>query len=45
MMIDNDCGEIPVVDSEASRTPIGVITDHDIVCRAVAQGKTRGPCA
>jgi CBS domain-containing protein len=39
MMIDNDCGEIPVVDSAASRTPIGVITDRDIVCRAVAQGR------
>ena len=39
MMVDNDCGEIPVVDSEGTRTPIGVITDRDIVCRAVAQGK------
>jgi len=39
MMLEHDCGEIPVVDSEQSRRPIGVITDRDIVCRAVAQGK------
>jgi len=37
LMIENDCGEIPVVD--ASDRPIGVITDRDIVCRAVAEGK------
>ena len=37
MMVDNDCGEIPVVN--ASRAPIGVITDRDITCRAVAEGK------
>jgi len=49
MMMENDCGEIPVVDSAQSRRPIGVITDRDIVCRAVAQGKntlalTAGDC-
>lgn len=38
MMIDHDCGEIPVVDDKTSRVPIGVITDRDIVCRTVAQG-------
>jgi CBS domain-containing protein len=37
LMVQNDCGEIPVVD--ASDRPIGVITDRDIVCRAVAEGK------
>jgi CBS domain-containing protein len=36
-MVDCDCGEIPVVDEE--RKPIGVITDRDITCRAVAQGR------
>jgi len=35
-MVDCDCGEIPVVDKE--RKPIGVITDRDIACRAVAKG-------
>jgi CBS domain-containing protein len=38
MMIDHDCGEIPVVESRASKLPIGVITDRDIVCRTVARG-------
>jgi CBS domain-containing protein len=38
MMIDNDCGEIPVVESKETKRPIGVITDRDIVCRAVAKG-------
>ncbi len=37
LMLENDCGEIPVVDS--SDRPIGVVTDRDIVCRAVAEGK------
>jgi CBS domain-containing protein len=38
MMIDNDCGEIPVVDNRSSNVPIGVVTDRDIVCRTVANG-------
>ncbi len=38
LMIDNDCGEIPVVDDHEKRRPIGVITDRDIAVRAVAQG-------
>ncbi|HET6648495.1 MAG TPA: CBS domain-containing protein [Pyrinomonadaceae bacterium] len=38
MMVDNDCGEIPVVESMEAKRPIGVITDRDIVCRTVARG-------
>jgi CBS domain-containing protein len=38
MMIDHDCGEIPVVDNTENNMPIGVITDRDIVCRTVARG-------
>lgn len=38
MMTDNDCGEIPVVESMEAKRPIGVITDRDIVCRTVARG-------
>ena len=38
MMVENDCGEIPVVESAASKRPVGVITDRDIVCRTVAKG-------
>lgn len=37
MMIQNDCGEIPVVD--VGDRLIGVVTDRDIVCRVVAEGK------
>ena len=38
MMIDNDCGEIPVVDDRKSMRVVGVVTDRDITCRAVAKG-------
>ena len=39
MMVDNDCGEIPVVENKESRIPVGVVTDRDIVCRTVAKDK------
>jgi len=42
MMVDNNCGEIPIVDS--SRQPVGVITDRDIVCRVVAESKNPASC-
>jgi CBS domain-containing protein len=35
MMLQNDCGAIPVIDPASSRA-LGVVTDRDIVCRAVA---------
>jgi CBS domain-containing protein len=38
MMVDCNCGEIPVVDSLDSMHPIGAITDRDITCRTVAKG-------
>jgi len=37
LMAHNDCGEIPVVGP--SDQIVGVITDRDIVCRVVAEGK------
>jgi len=37
LMVANDCGEIPIIDR--SGRPIGVVTDRDIVCRVVAEGK------
>jgi CBS domain-containing protein len=37
MMIQTDCGEIPVLD--VNDRVIGVVTDRDIVCRVVAEGK------
>jgi CBS domain-containing protein len=49
MMADHDCGEIPVVENEDNRRPVGVVTDRDIVCRVVAEGEnpldmTAGDC-
>ena len=37
LMVEADCGEIPITDG--SNRLIGVITDRDIVTRAVAKGK------
>jgi CBS domain-containing protein len=37
MMVQNNCGEIPVID--INDQPVGVVTDRDIVCRVVADGK------
>src|SRR6266702_5363953 len=38
MMVDKDCGEIPVVENKSSKIPVGVVTDRGIVCRTVANG-------
>ena len=38
MMVEHDCGEIPVIEG-GSKRPVGVVTDRDITCRTVAQGK------
>jgi CBS domain-containing protein len=38
LMIDHDCGEIPVVDDLSNSMPVGVITDRDITCRTVGKG-------
>ena len=40
LMVECDCGEIPVVDS--AKKLVGVVTDRDIVCRAVAKGLNTG---
>ena len=39
LMVDNDCGCIPVVDDAAAKKPVGMITDRDITIRTVAEGK------
>jgi len=37
LMVECDCGEIPVVDH--AKKLVGVVTDRDIVCRVVAKGQ------
>lgn len=44
MMVEHDCGEIPIVRSDSDGTLIGVVTDRDIVCRIVAKGKNPSSC-
>jgi|SRR3954469_18186751 len=39
MMVRCDCGEIPVVEHDSRKKPVGVVTDRDIVVRALAEGK------
>jgi CBS domain-containing protein len=38
LMVEYDCGEIPIVDTRETMQPIGVVTDRDITCRVVARG-------
>ena len=42
MMLEHDCGVIPVVESSGSKRPIGVVTDRDIAARVVAEGRDIG---
>ena len=39
MMVECDCGAIPVVDNQDSKKPVGMITDRDITIRTVAEGR------
>lgn len=39
MMVECDCGEIPVVERHDLKKPVGVVTDRDVVCRAIAEGR------
>jgi CBS domain-containing protein len=39
LMVQCDCGEIPVVEDRRTMKPVGVVTDRDITCRAVAEGR------
>ena len=39
MLVENDCGAIPVVESRDTGRPVGIVTDRDIALRAVAAGK------
>ncbi|MGH7127455.1 MAG: CBS domain-containing protein [Planctomycetaceae bacterium] len=39
LMLQNDCGAVPVVENLESKKLAGIVTDRDIACRAVAEGK------
>jgi CBS domain-containing protein len=39
MMLEHACGCIPIVESNGQERIVGVITDRDICCRTVAQGR------
>jgi CBS domain-containing protein len=41
LMRDNDCGAIPVVESDDKRRLLGIVTDRDLAIRGLAEG--RGP--
>jgi len=49
MMVEHDCGEIPLVQNPDEARLLGVLTDRDIVCRTIARGMnplelTAGDC-
>ncbi len=39
LMVEHDCGCVPVVENEETMRPVGVVSDRDITCRCVAEGK------
>lgn len=39
LMLEDDCGAIPVLENRETFKPIGIITDRDIVVRVVAKGQ------
>jgi CBS domain-containing protein len=39
LMVDNDCGAVPVIGDPLTNKPVGIITDRDIVTRAIASGR------
>lgn len=39
LMVVHDCGSIPICEGEATKRVVGLVTDRDIVIRAVAAGR------
>lgn len=39
LLKEQDCGCIPVIEDRESRKLVGVVTDRDLVCRGLAEGK------
>jgi CBS domain-containing protein len=43
MMVEHDCGCIPVVENQSSMKPVGTVTDRDITIRAFAATGAKNP--
>jgi CBS domain-containing protein len=39
LMVQKDCGAIPIVENYETRRLVGIVTDRDIACRAFANAK------
>lgn len=39
MMVEHDCGAIPIVEDAGSRKAVGIVTDRDVMTRLVAKGQ------
>ncbi len=39
LMIEHDCGCVPVVEDTQTNRLVGVVTDRDLACRCLGQGK------
>lgn len=39
LMIENDCGCVPVIEDTRTRRLVGVVTDRDLACRCLGEGK------
>lgn len=39
LMVDSDCGCIPVVENMKTKRIVGTLTDRDVTCRCTAEGK------
>jgi CBS domain-containing protein len=44
LMVEFDCGEVPLVENFESKKVIGLVTDRDIVCRILGVGKNPMVC-
>ena len=42
IMVDQQCGSLPVVDNTQGDRLVGMLTDRDIVCRTLAKGELDG---
>jgi CBS domain-containing protein len=39
LMVQKDCGAVPIVENHETRRLVGVVTDRDIACRSFANAK------